>query len=390
MMKSKMTITAVLLLGLLPLFSQNRGVLWNENLRKPTDTLAFERIITSLNHFLNLKDNENDKNTFVLESQKETTFILLDEMKNVERNEKLNDNFFYKPYLINIVKQNDSEYLLQIAYLGNNENTPQLKAQFNLIAHQNNDIFLFSSPFLKNIKNWKQIQMDKTQFIYENSINVKRVKQYMKLATLFDKKLKISDKETTFYCCNTAFDFLNLIGVSYKLDYNGRNEGIWSIVFTNKKLIFLANQNSQFDYFDPHDLWHDRLSLIISRSKINKPVDEGCAYLYGGSWGLSWDEIFRAFLDQVAIDSKMDWKKIKEERFNFKTKDYNNSADYIVNALLVKKIEKEKGFEGVWELLNVGPSEAGNEKYYKTLEKLTGITKENYNEKIWELINNEK
>ena len=54
------------------------------------------------------------------------------------------------------------------------------------------------------------------------------------------------------------------------------------------------------------------------------------------------------------------------------------------------KIEKEKGFSGVWELLNVGPFEKGNEKYYQTLEKLTGITKENYNNKIWELISNEK
>ena len=74
---------------------------------------------------------------------------------------------------------------------------------------------------------------------------------------------------------------------------------------------------------------------------------------------------------------------------NFKTNGFNNSADYIVNALLVKKIEKEKGFAGVWELLNIGPFEAGNEKYYATLEKLTGITKQNYNEKIWELIDNE-
>ncbi len=81
---------------------------------------------------------------------------------------------------------------------------------------------------------------------------------------------------------------------------------------------------------------------------------------------------------------------IKEKPVSFTTGRYPNSADYIVNALLVKKIEKEKGFAGVWTLLNVGPAEKGNEKYYQTLEKLTGITKANYNEKVWELINNEK
>lgn len=54
--------------------------------------------------------------------------------------------------------------------------------------------------------------------------------------------------------------------------------------------------------------------------------------------------------------------------------------------MLIRKIEKEKGFAGVWEFLNCGKLEKGNENYYKSLEKLTGITKANYNDKVWELI----
>ena len=96
-----------------------------------------------------------------------------------------------------------------------------------------------------------------------------------------------------------------------------------------------------------------------------------------------------AFKEQIA-NNNTDWVEIKETPVYFKTGNFTNSADYIVNALLVKKIEKEKGFEGVWELLNVGPFEKGNEKYYQTLEKLTGITKANYNDTITELINQEK
>jgi hypothetical protein len=41
-------------------------------------------------------------------------------------------------------------------------------------------------------------------------------------------------------------------------------------------------------------------------------------------------------------------------------------------------------------LLDVGPFEKGNAKYYQTLEELTGITTADYNDKIWELIKNEK
>lgn len=180
-----------------------------------------------------------------------------------------------------------------------------------------------------------------------------------------------------------------LIGIQYKVEYNGRAESIWSATDKGHKIIVLGNDNATFNHFDPHDLWHDRLSLVVPRSEVNKPVDEGCAYIYGGSWGLTWQEIFKAFKEQVANNRNTDWKAVKEKRLNFLTNGYNNSADYIVNALLVKKIEKEKGFEGVWELLNVGPFEAGNEKYYATLEKLTGITKDNYNQRIWELIEEE-
>ncbi len=169
-------------------------------------------------------------------------------------------------------------------------------------------------------------------------------------------------------------------------------ESVWSSTFGDRKLIVFGNNNSNFTNFDPHDLWHDRLSLVIVRSKLNKPVDEGCAYIYGGSWGLTWKEIFKAFKEQIANNKNTSWTAIKETPISFKTGNYSNSADYIVNALLVQKIEKEKekGFAGVWELLNVGPFEKGNEKYYQTLEKLTGITKANYNDKIWELINSEK
>lgn len=105
---------------------------------------------------------------------------------------------------------------------------------------------------------------------------------------------------------------------------------------------------------------------------------------------MTWSEIFKAFEAQVASNRNINWAEIKETPVYFKTNGFNNSADNIVNALLVQKIEKEKGFEGVWELLNVGPSEKGNEKYYLALDKLLGITKANYNAKIWELINSEK
>lgn len=370
--------------------AQTNSLRINPYIALPKDSIESKTLTNSLNDFLLLAQKPNEENKFVFESEKIETFIQLDEINGIEKSGKYKDDFFYKPYLTNVVSLKDKNYLIQVSYIGTNENVATLRASFEFIAHKYNNSFTFSSPLLSNTKNWKVEKIGNNIFHYQNSINKEKVKEFNKLTSSFDLKLKATNKITDYYCTDNTIEMQKLIGVDYKSDYNGRSGSVWSSSFGDRKLIVFGNNNSTFNEFDPHDLFHDRLSLVIPRSKVNKPVDEGCAYLYGGSWGMSWTEIFKAFKEQIASNKNTNWTEIKETPISFKTGNYPNQADYIVNALLVKKIEKEKGFVGVWELLNVGPFEKGNEKYYQTLEKLTGITKANYNEKIWELISNEK
>lgn len=370
--------------------AQTNSLRLNPNIVLPKDSIESKALTTSLNDFLLSAQKPNEENKFVFENEKIETFIQLDEINGVEKSGKFKDDYFYKPYLTNVVLLKDNNYQIQISYIGTSENTALLRASFEFIAHKTNNIFAFSSPLLRNTKKWKVEKVGNNIFHYQNTINKDKVKEFNKLTSSFDNKLKTKNKITDYYLCDNIMELGKLIGVEYKSDYNGRSESVWSSSFGDRKLIVFGNNNSSFNEFDPHDLFHDRLSLVIPRSKVNKPVDEGCAYLYGGSWGFTWEEIFKAFKEQIASNKNTNWKEIKETPVSFKTGNFTNQADYIVNALLVKKIEKEKGFTGVWELLNIGPFEKGNEKYYQTLKKLTGITKANYNEKIWELMNNEK
>jgi hypothetical protein len=386
----KLLLTTTLLLATLCANSQTNSLKLNTNIILPKDSIVSKTLTNSLNDFLISAQKPNEENKFVFDNEKMETFIQLDEINGIEKSGKYKDEFFYKPYLTNIVLQKDNNYLIQVSYIGIAENTAFLRANFEFIAHKTNNSFKFSSPLLQNTKNWKVEKVGNNIFHYQNSINKKKLKEFNKYTSTFDLKLQSINKITDYYCCENIIEMQKLIGVDYKSDYNGRTESVWSSSFGDKKLIVFGNNNSTFNEFDPHDLFHDRLSLVIPRSKVNKPVDEGCAYLYGGSWGFTWKEIFKAFIEQIASNKNTNWVEIKETPISFKTGYYPNQADYIVNALLVKKIEKEKGFAGVWELLNVGSFEKGNEKYYQTLEKLTGITKANYNDKIWELINNEK
>ena len=370
--------------------SQTNHLQINPNIVLPKDSITSKSLTSSLNEFLLAAQKSNEENKFVFEEEKIETFLELDELNGIEKSGKYKDDYFYKPHLTNVVLLKDNTYLIQVSYIGTNEKTAFLRASFEFIAHKANDIFTFSSPLLRNTKNWKVEKVGNNIFHYQKTINKNNVKKFTNLTSTFDTKLKVPNKITDYYLCENFVDLQKGIGIDYKSDYNGETENICSSSIGNRNLILFGNNNSTFNEFDPHDLFHDRLSLVISRSKVNKPVDEGCAYLYGGSWGFTWKEIFKSFKEQIASNKNTNWIEIKETPLSFKTGNFPNQADYIVNALLVKKIEKEKGFTGVWELLKVGPFEKGNEKYYQILEKLTGITKANYNDKIWELINNEK
>ncbi len=386
----KTIISIIIILATLVVKAQTNTLRINPNIVFPKDTIISKALKSSIDNFLLSAQKPNEANSFVFEEEKVETFILLDEIKGIEKSGKFKDDYFYKPYLTNVVLLENKNYLIQVSYIGTNENTALLRANFEFIAHNINNEFVFSSPLVQNTKNWKVKKVGNNIFHYQNTINAKKVKEFDKLASTFDNKLNSNSKISDYYLCNNISELEKLVGIEYKSDYNGMAEGVLNTAFGNRNLVVFGNNNATFNTFDPHDLFHDRLSLVVPRSKVNRQVDEGCAYLYGGSWGLSWKEIFKAFKEQIASNKDTNWLEIKEKPVSFKTGAFPNQADYIVNALLIKKIEKEKGFEGVWELLNVGPNEKGNEKYYQALEKLTGITKSTYNQKIWELISQEK
>ena len=346
-----------------------------------------KNLIVALDSFLNAAQKPDDENTLVYAPEKLETFILLDEIKGIEGSRRFQNPHFYKPYLSNIVAFSEGSFLIQISYIGVYEQNAVLAATYELIAHPKGDSFVFASPLKYNTRNWKKILAGNTAFYYHDRINLKKVAEFKKLSNSFDKKLKTEDKQCAIYLCSDFVEAQKLIGLSYKLDYNGYDKNALSYVSGSQKLIISGDQSPTLENFDPHDLWHDRLSLAIARSKVNKPIDEGCAYLYGGSWGLSWNDILMRFKEKVAADKNTDWAALKEKPLNFGvSEDEHLMADYVVNALLVRKIEQEKGFAGVWEFLCCGPAEKGNNNYYTALEKLTGITRENYNARVWELV----
>ena len=110
-----------------------------------------------------------------------------------------------------------------------------------------------------------------------------------------------------------------------------------------------------------------------------------CAYLYGGSWGLTWEEVFRQF--KTYMGDNRDWLTAFTENKNFAQPNQNHLyVSYVITALLAKKIEEEKGFPVLIQFLTCGRYQADNENYFQALDKIIGVNRSNFNVTIEKLV----
>jgi len=209
-------------------------------------------------------------------------------------------------------------------------------------------------------------------------------------ATLYDELLETNNGEFHYFLVEDDIDPLKLFGVEYKSDYNGNGLQTRWISEGGGKLLWGVNKGI-LDY-DLHDLWHNRLGRVVARKNIHRRVDCHIATLHGGIWGFTWEELFPLFYEKFASEKDVDWLDHKKKSAHFLTNgkrgERKNYSDDFIGALLVKKIEKEKGFDAVWELLRTKRTKDEKE-YFQVLEKLTGISELNYNEEVQKLVDHE-
>lgn len=363
--------------------AQSQAIVIPANINIAQDSVA-KRLITTLDSLLADKEKTNKENAHILKEDLLETSALLDEMKGIEQNAPLKDAHFYKPYLTNLIKHG-ANYIVQFSYKGIANSVPVTAASFRLMAKQVDGRFYFSSPLKQNTRSWKMKKAGYITFYYKKKLDAADVAAFRKAVEDYDKKLKANTPIIQYYCDNFA-EAQQLMGIDYKADYAGVATNNLTANENGTSLI-INGWNSEQNRFDPHDLFHDRLRTVMSPDVINRPVDEGAAYLYGGSWGKSKEAVMRMFKAYAAANPNADWVK---EYIDAKNYDNDNGktlkVPFAINALIIQKIEKEKGFNALMELLSCGKKEKGDENYFKALAKLTGITKATFNAEVWKLI----
>lgn len=385
-MKKKLLLTILLLKFTCASMAQPSTINIPAYLHMPGDSITQLQFVSSLNDFWKLKDSSDISNPFIYKKDFLATSTLLDEVRGIQASQIYKDEHFYKPYLINVVPLPNNTFIVQLAVIGISKDQAVLRAIFNLGACKTPEGYKFYSLLSDNTSTWKIKSIGGFTFHYKTAFLPKNVPEYVRAAARFDKKLGAVNQKTEIFLADNFPEVLKLVGVDFKSDYNGYAFSSLSSHEPGKTLVVTGEDSSS--QLDMHDLWHERLHNVYPISEINKPIDEGCAYLYGGSWGISWGVILKMF-KRMVVKPGADYLSFYESFYNFgESPQKHLIAGYVMNALIVQKLERDKGFSAVIEFLTCGKYEKSNNNYFTALERLTGINRTNFNQRIAELIKN--
>jgi hypothetical protein len=384
-MLKKLLLTIICLINVLICYSQIDKITVPQYVRLPADSVQAKSLISSLKSFLQATTKPNKENQLIWKDQLTETSALLDELKGIENGNKPDQKNIYSCSLDNVVLIDSTDYILQFSYIGKSQESTVIRASFKLLAKKADGHYYFYSPLQRNTQTWKIKKTGGFEFYYRTPLNATLVNEYVKKAKEFDKKLQAPYYITKMYFCDNTQEALELLGVTYKADYNGLPHDNFSAFENNQNLTVCGYNSSDQESLDIHDCWHLRLRRAKPGANINKFIDEGCAYLYGGSWGYSWPYIFKKFKQYTR--STTDWLTAYTENKNFgESAQKHLYVAYVINALLAQKIEKDKGFTGVMEFLVSGKKQKGDEDYFKALDKIDGINRSNFNAIVGKLV----
>ena len=291
----------------------------------------------------------------------------------------------YRLSLTNLVRLDSASYRLQLAALGTQSGVPQLHASFGLDAKLAGGKFLFYSPLQRQTAAWHTRRLGAVRFHYPTVLPRKAAATYAAQAAAFDRRLGNAGQQTDFYCCDDLPTALQALGLTHKADYQGQAHGSLSARQPGRLLVVSGDNGP--DQFDPHDLWHQRLRNVVAPAGINKAADEGCAFLYGGSWGIGWPLILKQFRAYAQARPAEDWFGTYASGASVSTGAQPPLlVRYVINALIVRELERTQGFGAVRALVCCGKYEKTNTRYFQTLERVAGITPANFNATVRTLL----
>ncbi len=353
------------------IFSQNSKLTILPQIKLPNDSVVSSKLLRSLNQFLNDK-NDNLKSSSVIDSNHYKRYAdFFDLFKNIEKSKRYDDDNFFKCYLKNIVLQPDNSYQIDLSYFGlTKSNEIVHRLDISMLAKETQNNFFFYCPFQRNTKYWKNSKVGNITFYYKGDLNKSVALDFDKYNTSIAKKLKLNPIHFDFYNCKDIHEVYGLMGIDYDISRNGE---VRSGSFDIKNQLFIAGTNT--DQYK-HDLTHGYFSLKFADSLRNWTAEEGYNIYTTDYWGEPSENIFNYLRNFINQNPNTSLYEAFQKNIDLK---YPIPIKYPLSALLIRRVEREFGFEKVLELVSSGESD---DNYFKILYKLIGLTKDNFDEII--------
>ena len=348
-----------------------------------------EILIQSLDSlFDQIKENRLDEQ-FISSNKASFTFSFLSEVQSYEINKDSLHQTKKDKQLINFYPIGNDAFNLDFSILNPSEKGYVVFYFLSLIANDEGSKFTFESPLDYRTRYWKSEKIGNITYHFRDSIQINRARLFDKKNTAIADKFGLEPDEFDFYMIDNYQEYLNLIGINYNVYENGKYRTGNGVSFNT---IFSIMNNEDFS----HDIFHYYSGQINKRENRNWITEEGIAYLWGNAYYtdksgemIEMDQMVSILKNHLYENPNTSLLSLFED----KPKIFNSLASEIsvrsvLSAIIANEVEHKLGTEGIMELINAGGGKELVKKYLAVTDKLIGINKENFDAKVYELINN--
>ncbi len=298
------------------------------------------------------------------------------------------DNF-YAPQLINLYPISNTQFNLTIAWLGAEQDEPELHLIYELIATNDEDgNFSFACPLDHKTRHWKTETVGLTTYYFKEDFNRERAQTFARKNKAMAEKFGLEAEGFQFYLCDHYQELIQLLGFVFDAKETSKFRNGHGV---DEGHIFSIMNNEDFS----HDVFHYYSGKINKRENRNWITEEGLAYSWGNAYWTdpNGDMITMEHL-VPALQSYL--KRHPEESyyslFQANAKIFTDlapeaSAKSTISAIICDEVERQHGKVGVDKMINCGRSSKESDNYFKAIGEMLDIDRENFNERVSKLVN---
>lgn len=344
-----------------------------------SDSLT-NQIIVSFDKLLLSIDNGQLDTMLIDTENKELNRNFFTYLKGVERKDTIPK--YFQGQLINLYPVENDRYLFTVLYSKNDE----IGRISTFLARKSDREMVFSSPLKYYTRHWKKEIIGTITFFYQDTIDRKRAGLFNQKNITIAQKLNLPARDWDMYMCGNFQEVLQLQGYDYDYRQNGKvNSG------------YIMDPKTLFSCMNDEDFSHDVLHIYASaiRGKVRNAVGEcGLAYYWGNAYHLGknnekapgLEELVPALREYLQSQNDMTLLELFDKSPNVLAEygyPHPIQVNRVIAGVICREVERQKGIEGIVELLKCG---RGNDNFFKATESLIGINRENFDKEVYKLV----